>query len=504
MTGWGTSVRRIGTTISWRLLSVPIYAKVAGIGALVAALFGGVTLLQTRRSVTPALYEILEQRTETTGRTLAESIQQPLITGDLLTVHEKLRHARETVPDVRYVVVTDWNREIVAHSFLRAVPPDLVRLASMGDAERGRVRVLKSAEGLVFHASVPISGGNAGYLHVGLSDRMVTTEVSALMRSIMWSLAFCAALGAGLALLMTHLLTRPLRHLVAATHRVRDGDFSTRAEIASPDEFGLVAQAFNEMADVLQRYQSEVQEKEATRVHLLERMVQAQEEERMTMARELHDDLGQSLLSLLLAVQSCCGPSGLPQSACADLEPRIQKLIDDVRRLAWGMRPSILDDYGLDSALSRYAQEMSGQLGIEIDYQYSGAPGMDRLPPRIEVTLYRIAQEAITNLVRHASASRASIVLIRHRDEVTLVIEDNGTGFDVDSLQRSVSRGLGLKGMQERAALLSGACVIESRHGQGTTVRVRIPLEEAAMRGDSVVAPKHDADLQYLPPPEMR
>ncbi|MBI2839014.1 MAG: HAMP domain-containing protein [Acidobacteria bacterium] len=489
MIGRGSSIRGLGTKLSRSLLSVPIYAKVAGIGALVAALFGGVTLLQTRWSVTPALYEILEQRTETAGRTLAESIQQPLITGDLLTVREKLRRTRDTVPDLRYVVVTDWNRRIVAHSFRTAVPPDLVRLTTAEDPHDGRVRVLKSAEGLVFHAAVPILGGNAGHLHVGLSDRMVTTEVSALMRSIMWSLVFCATLGAGLALLMTHLLTRPLRHLVAATHRVRDGDFSSRAKIASTDEFGVVAEAFNEMTEVLQRFQREVQEKEETRLHLLERMVQAQEEERMTIARELHDDLGQSLLSLLLAVQSKCAHSGLPRSACADLEPRIQQLIDDVRRLAWGMRPSILDDYGLDSALSRYAQEMSGQLGIEIDYQYSGTPGTDRLAPHTEVTLYRIAQEAITNLVRHASASRASVVLIRQRGEVTLVIEDNGTGFDVDSLQRSASRGLGLKGMQERASLLGGSCVLESRPGKGTTVRVRIPHEETAHREHAIASP---------------
>jgi len=232
------------------------------------------------------------------------------------------------------------------------------------------------------------------------------------------------------------------------------------------------------MAEALQKYRREVQEKEAARLSLIEKIVLAQEEERKSIARELHDELGQSLLALLLTIQSMPDGGAFSERLRRDLEGKIGDLVDEAHRLAHGMRPSILDDYGLDSALMRYVEEVSGRFKTAIDYQYISPSESDRLPARVEVTLYRIAQEAITNIVRHAHAGRASVVLLRRDSAITLLVEDDGVGFDVASVQgNGATTCLGLIGMKERATLLGGDFAVESVPGSGATIRVRIPLD---------------------------
>jgi len=466
---------RFLSRLSWWLLSVPVFIKVLGISLVVALLFGAITLFHTGSTLSRSLYGFLEQRTRADAYWLAASLERPMSQGDQLTIREKLARAVENAPDVRYIIVREPGGRIAAHTFKSGVPPDLERLWSPPATGGCDVLTLGSREGLIVEARCPILGGSAGSLQLGVSDRQITAEVRALNRSVLWTLGFSMVLGTALGLLLTHLfMTRPIYRLARAANRVRQGDFDARATVVSADEIGRLAAAFNEMAESLRRYRSEVEEKEKARLSLLDMIVQAQEEERKSIARELHDQVGQSLAALLLAIQSGIPQDQLPAQVREDLAAKLRELSDEVHRLAWGMRPAILDDYGLDSALSRYVAEMASRSGLTIDYQFSGAPDLGRLPSRIEVPLYRIVQEAITNIVSHANATRAGVVVLRQQRTVTLVVEDNGQGFDVASAPGS--RCLGLTGMKERAALVGGECLIESKPGAGTTIRVTIPL----------------------------
>jgi signal transduction histidine kinase len=264
--------------------------------------------------------------------------------------------------------------------------------------------------------------------------------------------------------------------LTRAANRIREEDFSSRAEVFSGDEIGSLALVLNQMAEKLQRSQRDAHQRDKARRSLIEKTVRAQEEERKNISRELHDHLGHSLLMLLLTIQSRCRYSGLEGNVCREMEHKVKSLIDEVHRLASGMRPSILDDYGLDSALSRYVGELQQYNEVDIDYQYVDSSDLGRLPSEVEVTLFRIAQEAITNILRHASASHTSVVLLRGAQEVTLLVEDDGCGFDPAALEDEGHTCLGLTGMRERASLLGGACRIESFSGKGSTVRVIIPV----------------------------
>ncbi len=205
----------------------------------------------------------------------------------------------------------------------------------------------------------------------------------------------------------------------------------------------------------------------------LRRVVAAQELERRRLARELHDETGQALTSILLGLKTIEDAADLAQAkeSASRLRELVVETLHDVRRLAVELRPKALDDFGLVPALERLAETFSEQTGLAVDFQ--AALGDERLPGEVETALYRIVQEALTNVVKHAGASRVSVVLARKGRAVTAVIEDDGRGFEA---QATEGHGLGLVGMRERLGLLDGSLRIESTQGAGTTIVAEVPL----------------------------
>ncbi|MER3410404.1 MAG: hypothetical protein C4306_09990 [Thermoleophilia bacterium] len=205
----------------------------------------------------------------------------------------------------------------------------------------------------------------------------------------------------------------------------------------------------------------------------LRRVVSAQEIERRRLARELHDETGQALTSILLGLKSIEDTADLAQAraSAARLRQLVVETLHDVRRLAVELRPKALDDFGLVPALERLAETFSEQTGLAVDFQ--ATLGGERLPEEVETALYRIVQEALTNVVKHAGASRVSVVLARKDKAVTAVVEDDGRGFEAG---KTDGRGLGLVGMRERLGLLDGRLRIESTQGTGTTIVAEVPL----------------------------
>jgi signal transduction histidine kinase len=205
----------------------------------------------------------------------------------------------------------------------------------------------------------------------------------------------------------------------------------------------------------------------------LRRVVAGQELERQRLARELHDETGQALTSILLGlktVEEARAPDEMRRAARA-LRELVVATLQDVRRLAVELRPKALDDFGLVAALERLGNSFSEATGIRV--QLEASLGDERLPSEVETTLYRIVQEALTNIVKHARARNVSILLVRRDGSVTAVVEDDGEGFEPDAVG---SDGLGLLGMRERVALIDGRLTVESRPGAGATLAVEVPL----------------------------
>jgi PAS domain S-box-containing protein len=215
------------------------------------------------------------------------------------------------------------------------------------------------------------------------------------------------------------------------------------------------------------------------RARLLEQVIAAQEEEQRRIARELHDETGQSLTSLLVGLRAVEEAPTLEgaRARAAELRRITVRALDEVRRFAWGLRPASLDELGLVPALEQYAAECAQSYGMSVDVQARGLES-GRLPAPVETALYRIVQEALTNAAKHAKAQTVSVVVQRHASRVQAIVADDGCGFDVDAALGTPSAWahLGLHGMRERAALLDGSVTIESTPGEGTTVYAWVPL----------------------------
>jgi PAS domain S-box-containing protein len=216
---------------------------------------------------------------------------------------------------------------------------------------------------------------------------------------------------------------------------------------------------------------------EAARQVLLQRLATAQEEERHCLARELHDQMGQNVTALILGLKSLRDDTPGDSPARLALQ-RLQGIADllgrEVHHLALELRPTALDDLGLEAALGNYVESWSERSGVTADFHAAGF-GAARVPPGTETALYRVVQEALTNVYKHAQARRVSVTLHRTPGLATAIVEDDGAGFNAEAGARITSR-LGLSGMRERLALVGGALTVESSQGNGTSVFARVPL----------------------------
>ena len=314
---------------------------------------------------------------------------------------------------------------------------------------------------------------------VGTSVTVLTVHRSGSENPFALALGF-ALIGIVLSVAVNFLVLRAafrsLEGLERAATAVAEGDLSVRAEPASfgDPQLAHLAGTFNATLDELARDRDELRS-------LASQVIRAQEEERKRISRELHDDTAQVLFAQLLRLTALKGsPNEEVRRSAADLEGSTAEALEGVRRLALELRPPALDDLGLLAALGELAQRYSEQLAIPVDYQARGARG--RLPAEVELVLYRVAQEALTNVAKHAHASHVWIDLDRTAGDVTISIRDDGIGFDPALAVASDGRGLGLGlfGMEERVALVGGAFKIWPRRHGGTEIFAFIPLPAPA------------------------
>jgi len=257
--------------------------------------------------------------------------------------------------------------------------------------------------------------------------------------------------------------------------------FSPQPNSLTGHDFGVVNMICRQVGVAIQnaRMYEEVQEKERLTHYLLDKIIVAQEEERRRLAQELHDDTGQALTGIALALDSLAGSLPPEQEGARrrlrELHQMTQEAMRELRRMALALRPGILDDLGLVPAVRRYAVQNLEPLGVAVEVE---AEGLDqRIDPAVETLLFRVFQEAINNVARHSKARNVTVTLRLDNDEILGAVEDDGLGFDAEALRRGhrPSAGLGLLGMQERASLVGGRVVVESSPGEGTRVRVRVP-----------------------------
>jgi signal transduction histidine kinase len=224
----------------------------------------------------------------------------------------------------------------------------------------------------------------------------------------------------------------------------------------------------------LDRIRAEISRRETER-RFASCTIEAQEAERRRVARELHDGVNQAIASIKFRIQTAEDQLARSDDRWRETihksKQMLDAVLDQVRRLARNLRPGELDDFGLVPAVRALCEEFQARAGLELELAYKGLD--QRLPPELEVTLYRILQEALTNVERHSAASFVEISLIKRDGHLKMVVTDNGRGLD----SRGATPGLGLLHMRERTSLLGGACDFESAPGGGLRVSIDLPLK---------------------------
>jgi signal transduction histidine kinase len=336
-----------------------------------------------------------------------------------------------------------------------------------------------------------------------------TAVLSSFTQRVLVLIPLLIGLGALFAWGTARSLTRPLVALTRAAERIRRGDLDQAMPRLGPDEIGRLGEALEAMRVALtQSIESvalaneqlerrveertreleavtrELRQRDEARGWLLKKVISAQEDERKRLARDLHDETSQTLSALAMHLETAwaAAQSETTRARLSDARTLTRRAIDELHRLMHDLRPSVLDDLGLLPAIRWYAERYLKPAGISVRCECADVD--ERFRPEFEIAVFRVVQEAITNIVKHAGAETVLIECEPSGGDLVIDIEDDGAGFDPGEVATSpdTQRGLGLLGMRERVELLGGSVKVDSAPGRGTHVSVRVPLPQEVAR----------------------
>ncbi|MHC1764796.1 MAG: ATP-binding protein [Verrucomicrobiia bacterium] len=441
---------RLGRCLMAWLLGMPVFVKVLGISLGMAVVLGAGMFWQINQTWRRLLLRDLDQRGQAFADEIAIQSSELVQSGRSRDLADQLAHSVAESPDVTRVVVRERNGTVLAE----------VRGQDASRTGSG-TRTFSAAFTKGFHvAQVEMSTGRAEYEVRWLTGRLARTM------SIIGLLGVLASWG------WARLVSRPIEELAELARAVKAGNYAVEAPVLAKGEVGELAQAFNEMT-------AAVAHKESVRQQLLRQIISASEEERKRIARELHDHTGQLLTSQIavLSVLESQAQDDRNRSRIAEVRGLAEQMLDGIHHLSLALRPSVLDDLGLLPALERHCRSFGQRFNLGVTCRGLGLEN-GRLPPDMELVIYRVVQESLTNAVRHGQATKVR-VLVQKTDTAALVtVKDNGQGFDSERWREASAAGgrLGLLGIEERVTLLKGSFCVDSRPGHGATVYTEIPL----------------------------
>lgn len=432
-------------------------------GALILLIASAISVYVPRKLEQEAI-ALIAHKADTLLQLTVFTIHPALYFRDGEALEEALSGARND-KDVAYVVVANAEgRSLSAFHRERATRAALTQSVPGGGVSR---------DGSMYEAMTLVRDGNRilAHLHVGISLARLNEQVAQMRIAIgVWSV-FILTAGLVAVVFISNLLTRPLRDVAAGAARIAAGQFGQRVPAARDDEIGQLAVSFNEMAANVASRDASLRDSREQLRQLSKRLLTIQEQERVRIAREVHDELGQALTAMKIDLQQIARRHSVLEEPLVPIAHTIDHTVDLVRRIAGDLRPAVLDDFGVSAALEQQLRRLRESSGIRTTLTVSEEPELDMLTG---ATLYRIAREALANVVRHADASLVEVSLGISDGAAVLEIRDDGRG--ITQAEASAPRSLGLLGIRERAELLGGSMAIEGRPGEGTTLIVTLPV----------------------------
>jgi len=444
---------------------------------------------------------LLDQQIEQRGAEVATYIgvlsSNDILLDDSYALFDRINKTKNNNEDVRYILITDSAGHILAHTFAGNLPKGLPTSLPSNDSDNnplysavdsgiGEYQVIKfnSNEGPLREIIVPIENGAVGFVRIGMSENNMQQLLKKTRDDFFLTTLLVCILALAGSTYLAYVIINPLRSLTSAAGQVQKGNLSVHAKVRVTDEIGQLATVFNEMITILQekdfennRLLDELRAKEAMRAILMNKLFTIQEEERKRISRELHDETSQSLASLLAYMKVLL--SKLTDDTQRELLLGARdvaiNVLDGLRKMAVELRPPVLDDLGIAAAMAKYINHFASQQ--ELDVCFSAPDDKLLLSNDISLALYRILQESLTNISKHACATKVTITLMKTISNITLTISDNGLGLHPRELEvaRQNNR-LGVYGMKERTELLGGNFTFHSMSGNGTTITVILPI----------------------------
>lgn len=495
------------------LLQFSIRAKltllIEALVIMLVVVTGIITTMREKKTLEGEIYK----RGLALANDLAKFSASPVLSNDLATLRRFINHTM-TQDYVLYVRILDPHGRVVMHSDLGEVGKvyrDKLTLIAISSQESGCSSPNLPEEKKIqcnIYAPIQVSEARLGTVLLGYSYMAVEKEITEAQHQIFYIALGTITIGGVIAYLLATFISLPIKKMTDRMEKVSKGDLDTVLDIKRNDEIGNLVYSFNQMAADLGKHRKhlevlveartaeltkaneqlhqEIRERRRAEEELKQSQEQLRdlashlqfirEEERTQIAREIHDELGQALTALKMDVHWLGHKLPKDRQLLFDKLKSMSKLIDltvqTVRRISSELRPKLLDDLGLSAAIEWQANEFRNRAGIQCDV--SSDPEDIILDKVHSTAFFRIFQETLTNIARHAQATMVEVILKEDAEQVEMIVRDNGRGITEKEI--SEAKALGITGMRERAHSLGGDVKIAGVPNQGTTVEVRIPI----------------------------
>jgi signal transduction histidine kinase len=466
-----------------RFNQLSIYQRILATILLIVLIFGSTVGFVVWDSMNMLVSDHLTKQGVEIATHLALIGSNVILMDDFYQLHELVLQTQASSEDIRYILVFDAGKRLLAHSFHGGIPLGILSFDSVAMPTVYQVKLFSSNEGQIHDIIVPIENGAVGFVRIGMTEAFVRKSLLHHIGNISIVFLLVCALAVFLSSAIAKKITRPIDELVQTAEAITQGNLAVRSSVIDQGEMGKLAKAFDEMTVSLigaakekGLLLSELIEKEQLRNHLFQKLITAQEDERKRISRELHDQTSQALTSLMLTMRI------LAEDATTESQKEALRigrdvaasLLKDVREMAIDLRPPVLDDLGLVPAIKKYIDQFGNRHRLCIDF--TGNDTGPSIEGSISVALYRVLQEALNNVVKHAGANTVRIAFSNETDFISLKISDDGCGIsDEDLFRAKQNNRIGLFGMRERVELLFGSFEILTSAEGGAELSITVP-----------------------------
>ena len=483
-------IKNILLNVWKKFLNVSIRIKLIGLAIFTAFFLGFVIIYFMFSFYNGEISHDAKFMSIVIGKRIAGDTASFIINGNVNKLNNLLKNEIKDNESILYIFYRNNKGIIVAHAFRKGFYLNIVNnnnnnILTVNNNLRhlSTVKLTSAVYGKILDTSVPVFNGKLGVIRVGLSLKHIKNSFFAYEAPIFYKyIILILIFTAGLLYLIFEIIawwfSTPIVKLWDAAEKIKNGDYDicvNTINTVSDDEIGKLSRSFNEMALILKQVEQERIKNEDLRKDFIKKIIDAQEDERKKISRSLHDRFGQFLSSIKirLRILEDVNDPGEIKSKIHQIRDDLTEGFNIVHDMAKNLRPSILDETGLINAINQYiADTVKNNPDMKIDFYPINLEnyGLDK---NLEVNIYRIVQEAVLNVIRHACANSVTIILERLEGRIRGIIEDNGAGFGCCGKDKD---HLGIDSMKERAKLFGGELTVESEKNLGTVVKFYIPV----------------------------